>query len=55
MTTLLHINARARGELSRSRVTAETFIETLAAKDAGSRVDTLDLFEPGLPDFSADY
>ncbi|WP_405148707.1 hypothetical protein OG308_01475 [Nocardia salmonicida] len=55
MTTLLHIKAYSRGELRRSRSTANTFIETLAAKDAGSRVDTFDLFEPGLPDFGADY
>ncbi|MEV4153536.1 hypothetical protein AB0J48_10985 [Nocardia salmonicida] len=55
MTTLLHINARGRGKISRSRATAITFTETLAAKDAGSRVHTFDPFEPGLPGFGADY
>ncbi|MFF5030676.1 NADPH-dependent FMN reductase family protein [Nocardia salmonicida] len=55
MTTLLHLDACSRGELSRSRSTANTFIETLATEDTGSRVDTFDLFEPGLPDFGADY
>ncbi|MFC6013556.1 FMN-dependent NADH-azoreductase [Nocardia lasii] len=51
MTTLLHINASARGELSQSRSIATTFIEALATKDHDLTVDTLDLFEAGLPDF----
>ncbi|MFD6103909.1 FMN-dependent NADH-azoreductase [Nocardia salmonicida] len=54
MTTLLHINASARGDLSQSRAIASTFIETLVAKDSGLQVDTLDLFEAGLPDFGTD-
>jgi FMN-dependent NADH-azoreductase len=55
MTTLPHLNAFERGQFSRSRAIANTFIETRAAKDAGSRVDTLDLFAAGLPDFGAGY
>lgn len=51
MTTLLHINASARGELSQSRALARTFIEGLAARDPELVVDTLDLFDAGLPEF----
>ncbi|MGW5571881.1 FMN-dependent NADH-azoreductase [Nocardia thailandica] len=54
MTTLLHINASARGESSQSRAIATTFIDALAARDPGLTVDTLDLFDAGLPDFGTD-
>ncbi|MEU0544467.1 NAD(P)H-dependent oxidoreductase [Nocardia sp. NPDC005978] len=51
MTTLLHINASARGDLSRSRALARTFIDGLLARDPELTVDTLDLFEANLPEF----
>ncbi|MEC3954077.1 NAD(P)H-dependent oxidoreductase [Nocardia sp. CDC153] len=51
MTTLLHINASARGERSQSRALARTFIDGLVAKDPGLTVDTIDLFDADLPDF----
>ncbi|WP_229683901.1 NAD(P)H-dependent oxidoreductase [Nocardia camponoti] len=51
MTTLLHINASARGENSQSRAIATTFIDGLRAKDSSLEVDTIDLFDAGLPDF----
>ncbi|MGV9820230.1 FMN-dependent NADH-azoreductase [Nocardia xishanensis] len=54
MTSLLHINASARGESSQSRAIAKAFIDKLAARRSDLTVDTLDLFETGLPDFGTD-
>ncbi|AYF78407.1 flavodoxin family protein [Nocardia yunnanensis] len=51
MTTLLHINASARGAHSQSRALARTFIDGLTARDPELTVDTLDLFDAKLPDF----
>ncbi|WP_327145039.1 FMN-dependent NADH-azoreductase [Nocardia sp. NBC_01327] len=51
MTTLLHINASARGAHSQSRALAQTFIEGLTARDPELIVETLDLFEAELPEF----
>ncbi|MCU1646989.1 MAG: FMN-dependent NADH-azoreductase [Nocardia sp.] len=51
MTTLLHINASARGAHSQSKALAQTFIEGLTARDPELIVDTLDLFEAKLPEF----
>ncbi|GAB2551945.1 FMN-dependent NADH-azoreductase [Nocardia heshunensis] len=51
MTTLLHVNASARGAHSQSRALAQTFIDGLSARDPELTVDTLDLFDAELPDF----
>ncbi|MFB6611384.1 FMN-dependent NADH-azoreductase [Agromyces sp. NPDC056379] len=51
MTHLLHVNASARGDASRSLELATRFIGALEASDDGLAVDRLDVFDGSLPEF----
>ena len=51
MTHLLHINASARGDASRSLELAERFIRELSADAGELTVDRLDVFDGSLPEF----
>ncbi|GJE42504.1 FMN-dependent NADH-azoreductase [Methylobacterium soli] len=51
MTTLLHVEASPRGEVSRSTQAARLFIEALQAADPSLAVDHLDLWQADLPPF----
>lgn len=51
MTHLLHINASARGDASRSLELAERFIRELSSDAASLTVDRLDVFDGSLPAF----
>jgi len=51
MTHLLHVNASARGDASRSLELATRFIDELEAIDDGLAVDRLDVFDGTLPEF----
>lgn len=51
MTHLLHINASARGDASRSLELAERFIRELSSDAVALTVDRLDVFDGSLPAF----
>ncbi|KRC61723.1 FMN-dependent NADH-azoreductase [Agromyces sp. Root81] len=51
MTHLLHVNASARGDASRSLELATRFIGELETIDDGLTVDRLDVFDGSLPEF----
>ncbi|MFB9307890.1 FMN-dependent NADH-azoreductase [Agromyces hippuratus] len=51
MTHLLHVNASARGDASRSLELATRFIDELETIDDGLTVDRLDVFDGSLPEF----
>ena len=51
MTHLLHVNASARGDASRSLELATRFIGELETADEGLTVDRLDVFDGSLPEF----
>ena len=51
MTHLLHVNASARGDASRSLELATRFIGELESIDDGLTVDRLDVFDGSLPEF----
>jgi|SRR5579871_2772301 len=51
MSTLLHIEASPRGDRSDSITVAKHFVETYRAAHPGDKVETLDLWHAGLPEF----
>jgi FMN-dependent NADH-azoreductase len=51
MPKLLHIEASPRGKRSASITVAEHFIETYRTAHPGDTVETLDLWQAGLPEF----
>jgi FMN-dependent NADH-azoreductase len=51
MTHLLHVNASARGDASRSLELATRFITELEEADGGLSIDRLDVFDGSLPEF----
>lgn len=51
MAHLLHIEASPRGSRSASRAVAQHFIDSHRAAHAGDTVETLDLWQTGLPEF----
>ena len=51
MTHLLHVNASARGDASRSLELATRFVDELQAADGELTVERLDVFDGSLPEF----
>ncbi len=51
MSKLLHIQSSPRGSRSASIAVAEQFVESYLAENPGDTVETLDLWEAGLPAF----
>ncbi len=50
---LLHIDASPRGERSRSRTVAETFLTALGERDAAPEIERIDVWQADLPDLGA--
>lgn len=51
MTALLHVNASPRGEHSDSLAIADHFLEAYRSQHPASAIDTVNLFDDGLPAF----
>jgi len=54
MTKLLFIKASPRNSGSKSVALAETYLEAFKGRNPGLEVDTIDLWEAGLPEFDGD-